>query len=131
MCSPSQILLETSLFTALLLVFTGHEVCNVTNKNQPPSNLAKYQYFYATGLIISFLHFKKKNAKAFYIAFIFRNICFTTFLLFLKVSEVCNISCKCCLSNKRHLTPLLYFEKIFGFSIAESFRNIHFSPHLY
>ena len=33
------------IFTTFLPVFNVDEVCNISNKNQPPSNLAKYQYF--------------------------------------------------------------------------------------
>ena len=56
--SPSQNLLKTSILTPFLLVFTAVEVCNITNKNRSPGNLAKYQYFYKIDLI-SFLHFGK------------------------------------------------------------------------
>ena len=64
---------------------------------------------------------------------------FATFPLFSKVSEVCNISSKCWLPNKsanksfytRHLTPLLDLKLKTTLSIAESFRNILFSPHFY
>ena len=56
--SPSQNLLKTFTFHPSLLIFTVVEVCNITNKNQSPSNLAKYQYFY-TRDFISFLHFGK------------------------------------------------------------------------
>ena len=34
------------LFTTILLIFTVDEVCNITNKNRSPSNLAKCQSFY-------------------------------------------------------------------------------------
>ena len=33
------------------------EVCNISNKNQPPSNLAKYQYFYIREFVF-LLHFE-------------------------------------------------------------------------
>ena len=33
------------IFTTFLLVFKVDEVCNISNKNQPPSNSTKYQYF--------------------------------------------------------------------------------------
>ena len=64
---------------------------------------------------------------------------FTTFLLLLKVSELCNISNKRQLPNKsaqkvfytRYLTLFLHAIKKFALSIAESFRNIHFSPNFY
>ena len=39
-------------------LFTMDEVCNITNKYQPPGNLAKYQYFYARDFI-SLTHSKK------------------------------------------------------------------------
>ena len=90
--SPSQNLLKTSILTPFLLVFTAVEVCNITNKNRSPGNLAKYQYFYKIDLI-SFLHFGKNwrspSQK------VSKHPLFTTFSLFLKVSEVCNISNKC------------------------------------
>ena len=41
MHSPSQILLETYTFHHILVVFTVDEACNISNKNQTPSNLAK------------------------------------------------------------------------------------------
>ena len=64
---------------------------------------------------------------------------FTTFLLLLTVSELCNISNKRQLPNKsaqkvfytRYLTLFLHAIKKFALSIAESFRNIHFSPNFY
>ena len=49
------------------------EVCNISNKYQPPSNLAKYQYFY-TRNFISFLHFEIKLAHS--IVNVFQNIHF-------------------------------------------------------
>ena len=63
---------------------------------------------------------------------------FTTFSLFLKVSEVCNISNKCWLPNKSankiflHKTPYIppSFQKKIVLSIAHTFRNIHFLPHI-
>ena len=73
------------------------EVCYVSNKYQPPNNLAKYQYFYIRDLI-PFLHFKKKLALP--IANVLKHPLFTTFSLFLKMSEVCNISSKCGMPNK-------------------------------
>ena len=33
------------ILTTFLLVFKVDEVCNISNKNQPPSNSTKYQYF--------------------------------------------------------------------------------------
>ena len=73
------------------------EVCNITNKNQSPSNLAKYQYFY-TREFTSFLHFRKNwrtPSQGFS-----KHPHFTTFSLFLKASEVCNISNKWLLPDK-------------------------------
>ena len=61
------------LFTIFLAVFTVDGVCNITNKNQPPSYLSKYQYFYTRDLIF-FLHFGKKLALS--IVRVFRNIYF-------------------------------------------------------
>ena len=93
-------------------------VRNISNKNQSPSNLAKYQYFY-TRDFISFLHFEIKLALS--IVKVFRNIftqdtldpsfiskkvctlhctsfqkypLFTIFLPVFTVDEVCNISNK-------------------------------------
>ena len=71
--SPSQNLLKTSTFHPFILVLTVVEVSNITNKNQSPTNLAKYQYFY-TRDFISFLHYGKKLALS--IARGFRNIYF-------------------------------------------------------
>ena len=104
------------LFTTFLIIFTVDEVCYVSNKRQSLNNLAKHQYFY-TRDFISLRHFEKKLALS--IANVFRNIHFLS--LFSKVSEVCNISSKCWLSDKsakkyfyrRHLTPLLSFKKFF------------------
>ena len=67
------------------------EVCNISNENRPPNNLAKYQYF-QTRDFLSFLHFEKE--LAFSIAKFFETSTFTTFLLFLTVNEVCNSSNK-------------------------------------
>ena len=67
------------------------EVCNISSKKQPPSNLAKYQYFYKRFYIP--LSFRNKvgalNRKSFS-----KHPFFTTFSLFLTVNEVCNISNK-------------------------------------
>ena len=40
--SPLQNLLETSTFSTCRLVFTVDEVCNISNKNRPPSNIPKH-----------------------------------------------------------------------------------------
>ena len=69
------------------------EVWYISNKYQPPYNLAKHQYFY-TRDSISLLHFGKKIGSLHYKRFL-RHALFTTFSLFLKVSEVGNISNKC------------------------------------
>ena len=45
--------------TTFLLVFTVDVVCNITNKNQPSRNLAKYRYFYRRDLV-AFFHCEKK-----------------------------------------------------------------------
>ena len=51
------------MFTTFLLVFTVDEMCNISNKYQPPSNLAKYKYFCKRD-VISLLHFEKKNRRS-------------------------------------------------------------------
>ena len=94
------------LFTTFLLVFAVDELCRISNKYQPPNNLAKYQNF-DTRDFLSLLHFGKKIALS--IANVFRNIhFFTTFSSFLTVSEVCNTSSKCWLSNKSANKIFLY-----------------------
>ena len=98
LCSPSENLSKTSNFHYILLVFTGVEVCNITNKNQSPSNLEKYQYFNTIHLI-SFLHFQK-NGGTLHRKRFSKHPLFTTFSLFLTVIEVCNILNKCKLPNK-------------------------------
>ena len=42
-------------FTTFSLVFTVDDVCNISNKDQPPSNSAKYQYFIHETLYPSFI----------------------------------------------------------------------------
>ena len=82
------------------------EVCYISNKYQPPYNLAKRQYFY-TRDFISYPHFGKNDAldrKRFS-----KHPLFTAFSLFLKVSEVCNISNKCWLPYKS-LTKLFLYK---------------------
>ena len=80
------------MFTTFLLVFTVDEMCNISNKYQPPSNLAKYKYFCKRD-VISLLHFEKKigvlHRKRFS-----KHSLLSTFSIFLIVSEVCNISKK-------------------------------------
>ena len=111
------------LFITCLLVFTVDELCNVSNKSQPPSNLAKYQYFYKRELI-TLLYFEN-----------FRNTSF--YHIFTTVSEVCNIPNKYWLPNKwdkifytKHLILLLHSNKKFVLSIAQVFKNTHFLPHV-
>ena len=81
-------------FTPFLLVFTVDDVCYISNKYQPPCNLAKHQYFY-TRDFISLLHFEnalhRMNLWMFFET--------STFSLFLKVRFV-NTSSKCWLLNK-------------------------------
>ena len=60
-------------FFIFLLVFTEDEVCHISNRYQPPNNLAEYQYFY-TRDFISLLHFEKILALS--IANVFRDIHF-------------------------------------------------------
>ena len=91
--SPSQNLLKTFTFHPSLLIFTVVEVCNITNKNQSPSNLAKYQYFYTRDFI--YPSFISEKIGALHRRGFSKHPLFTTFSLFLKVSEVCNISNKC------------------------------------
>ena len=69
----------------------------ISYKYQTPNNLAKYQYFY-TRHFISLRHFEKNGAL--HCKLFSKHPLFTTFSLFLKVSEVCNISSKCWLPNK-------------------------------
>ena len=76
-------------FSTFLLVFTVDGVCYISNKKQPPNNLAKRQYFY-TRDFISLLHFERKLVL--FIAKPFRkHPLFTTFPLFLTVHHICNI----------------------------------------
>ena len=102
------------------------EVCNISNENRPPNNLAKYQYFY-TRDFISFLHFKKE--LAFSISKIFETSTFTTFSLLLTVKRfaivqintdfVINQLEKCFYT--RQLTLLHHSNKTFALSIAKRF----------
>ena len=77
------------LFTTFLVFLTVDEVCYISNKNQPPNNLAKRQYFY-TRQFISLLHFERNLvlliAKPFP-----KHPLFITVSLFLTVCNVCNI----------------------------------------
>ena len=81
----------------VVLVFTMDEVCYISNKYLIPNNLAKHQYFYVRDLK-PFLHLRKKLALP--IVNVLKHPLFTTFSLFLKMSEVCNISSKCWMPNK-------------------------------
>ena len=108
--SSSQNLLKRPFFTTFIVFLTVDEVCYISNKNQPFSNnLAKRQYFY-TREFISLLHFEKKIGALHRKSFS-KHPLFTTFSLFLKMSDVCNISSKCRLPNKSakklflHKTP--------------------------
>ena len=67
-------------FTTFLLVFKVDKVCNMSNKNQPPNDLAKCLYYY-TRDFMSLLHFEIEIAlsKSFS-----KLPLYTTFLLFLK-----------------------------------------------
>ena len=97
------------LFTTFLIVFTVDEVCYISNKHQTLNNLAIYQYFYKRDFI-SLRHFEKKIGALHRKSFS-KHPLFTTFSLFLKMSDVCNISSKCWLHNKSakklflHKTP--------------------------
>ena len=80
----------------------------------------------------------KKNGALHHKCFL-KHPLFTTFSLFLKVSEVCNVSSKCWLPNKsankiflhkKPYTPPLFQKKIVLF-IADAFKNIHFSLYFY
>ena len=80
------------------LVFsTVDEVCYISNKYQPPYNLEKRQYFHTIDFI-SLFYSEKKLALS--IPNVLRTSTFTTFSLFLEVSDICNISSKCRLLNK-------------------------------
>ena len=94
---PSQNLLETS---TLYHIFTSFHsrwvVCCISNKYQPPNNIAKHKYFY-TRDFISLFHFDKILALS--IAKVFETSSYYHISL-LTVSEVCNISNKHYLVNK-------------------------------
>ena len=75
-----------------LLVLAVDEMSCISQKYQPPNNLAKHQYFY-TRDFISLLHFGKKIGALHRKRFS-KHPLFTTFSIFLKVSEVCIISSK-------------------------------------
>ena len=70
--------------------------------------------------------------------FLSKHPLFSTFALFLKVSEVCNISNKCWLPNKlarnyfytKHHTPLFYLKQNFALSITESLKHPLFTTFL-
>ena len=111
------------------------EVCHFSNKYQPPNNLAKYKCF-CTRNFTSIPHFEK-NIGALHRKYFSENRLFTSFST---VREVCNISNKYWIPNKsagnifytRHQLKLfLHAIKIFAFSIAAFFRNIHILTHFY
>ena len=132
MRSPPQILLETFTFYLIFTSFTVDEVSNISNKYQPPNNLAKCQYFY-TRDFASLLHFEKKLALS--IPNIFRNIHFLPHPLFqsfvtfqLNTDHLINQLTK--YFYTRHLTPLLHLKKI-ALSIADAFRKTHIFHHIF
>ena len=121
-------LLETFIFYSIFTSFTVDELCYISNKYQPLNNLAKHQYFHTRDLYLSFISKKigTLHRKSFS-----KHPLFTTFLLFLKVSEVCNISSKCWLPNKSankafsHKTP--YTRPLFQIKICVLHRRIETS----
>ena len=94
-------LLKTSTFYHVLSSFDIAWVCYISYKYQLPNNLGKYQYFYKRDFV-SLLHFEKIGAL--HRQSFSKHPLFTSFSLFLKVSEVCNISSKCWLPNKFSLS---------------------------
>ena len=62
-------------------------------QHRPPYDLAKRQHFY-TRDFISLIYFEKKIGALHRKRFTEHPL-FTTFSLFLKVSDICNISSKC------------------------------------
>ena len=110
-----------SLFTTFLLVFTVVKMCNILNKYWPPDKLAKYFFFYTRGLL--YLRHSEKNWSSPLRKF-FKNLLFSTFSLFLTVSEVCN--------NLKHtylLADLLHFLLTISLSIAGVSRNVLLLQH--
>ena len=83
--------------------------------------------------------FQKKKIGALHRKLFLKHPLVTTFSLFLKVSQVCNVLNKCWLpnklANKRFLSKipytLLYFKKNIALSIADDLRNIQFLSHFY
>ena len=73
------------------------EMCNISNIYRPPGNIPKLSYFYTRHFI--YLHHLEKNDDIHRKSFLKHPLC-TTFSLFWKVSEVCNILNKCWLPNK-------------------------------
>ena len=87
--SPSQRFFETSTFDLFFSILTVDQVWYISNKNTPPNNLAKRQYF-CTRDFISLLHFERKLVL--FIAKPFRkHPLFTIFSLFLTVGKDYNI----------------------------------------
>ena len=115
------------LFTAFLLVFTV-DVCNISNKNQPPSNLAKYQYF-NTRYLISLLHFEIKSALSI-TNFFLKHPLFTTLSPFFNSEFQINTNLLIIQRNINIFTKGLYipptFRKNMALSIANVLQNVHF-----
>ena len=132
MLFPSQNIVETSTFHHIFTSFHsgwGVQYYKWKPSDKPsPSDLAKYQYFHARTLL-SFLPFEEKLALFIAKRFL-KYLLFTTYSLFMRVSEVCNTSNKCWLPNKStikiflhktpHNPPLFpYFQSLlFSFSLT-------------
>ena len=101
-------LLETFTFYPIFTSFHSglDEVCYISNKYQPLDNLAKHLYFY-TRDFISLYNFGKK-LEALHRKTFSEHPLFSTFSLFLKVDEVCNVSSNCWLPNKPANKIFLY-----------------------
>ena len=130
--SPSEMLLETHL-TTFTLVFTGDEVCYISNKYQPPNNSAKYQYFYTSDFIY-LLHFEKKDGVLHRKSFL-KHPLFTVFSLILIVRfAIFQINTDFLINHLQihfyteHLKLLFHSNKKIVLSIVQVFRNIHFLP---
>ena len=108
---PSQMLLETSTFYHTFTSFhSGWARCTIFQIN---TNLlviyGKFNIF-TKETYPSFIS-KKKKISALYRKRFSKHPLFTTFSIFLKVSEVCNISSKCWLPNKGLGKPVKYSVK--------------------
>ena len=110
MLFPSQNILETSTFHHIFTSFHsgwGVQYYKWKPSDKPsPSDLAKYQYFHARTLL-SFLPFEEKLALFIAKRFL-KYLLFTTYSLFMRVSEVCNTSNKCWLPNKSTIKIFLH-----------------------